>query len=273
MHLGGVDHRPDEVGAPSSSDIDATSSRGRRFAEHNTRRPHGRAVGIRSHATTWRPKSRSAGLRRGWSAWRFVLPGGTPCAGRKSLVCRALQPETAHCRQERRVFGQTLATASERTRRSSSSGSGVGFAAPGRRAQCVLSAGGRRRRSWASSWTPNASRRRTAAGSSRSRRTTSISGRQLARRGVDIEALTRAGDGLPGVGALVGRGHGRHAVRALPRPRRAPQRLREAGGLRGRLQARARRPPASRCTSRGTSRRARPSCGPSPRRAGSSSTR
>ena len=45
-------------------------------------------------------------------------------------------------------------------------------------------------------------------------------------------AADRAGRGLPGGRALVGRRHRRHALRALPRARRAAQRLREARGLR-----------------------------------------
>ena len=57
-------------------------------------------------------------------------------------------------------------------------------------------------------------------------------------------------------GALLGRGHRGHAVRPLPRPRRAPQRLREDRGLRGHLRSWSARPPASRCTFPGTSRTA-----------------
>ena len=47
-------------------------------------------------------------------------------------------------------------------------------------------------------------------------------GRQLARRGIDIDGYDRASSGLSRVGALVGRRHRRHPVRALPRARRAP---------------------------------------------------
>ena len=90
-----------------------------------------------------------------------------------------------------------------------------------------------------SSWTPSTSPRRIGNRLAALEEDYEHLGRQLARRGVDIEALTERAHGLPGVGAFVGRGHRRHAVRALPRTRRAPQRLREARGLRGRLQARA----------------------------------
>ena len=47
----------------------------------------------------------------------------------------------------------------------------------------------------------------------------------------------RASPGLPRLGAVVGRGNRRHALRALPRARRAPQRVREGRRLRGRLEA------------------------------------
>ena len=46
-------------------------------------------------------------------------------------------------------------------------------------------------------------------------------GRQLARRGVDIEALVGARGGVPRRRAVVGRRHRRHALRALPRAGRA----------------------------------------------------
>ena len=58
--------------------------------------------------------------------------------------------------------------------------------------------------------------------------------RQLARRGLDIEAIDARRDGLRRRRADLGRRHGRHALRALSRPRRAARHLRQARGLRRR---------------------------------------
>ena len=58
-------------------------------------------------------------------------------------------------------------------------------------------------------------------------------GERLARRGIDIEAVKRQGRRLRGRGAVLGRRHRRHAVRALPGAGRAARHLREARGLRG----------------------------------------
>ncbi len=98
-------------------------------------------------------------------------------------------------------------------------------------------------------------------------------GRQLARRGVDIEALTKRAMAfrvsVPSWG--VGTGGTRFARFAGPgEPRNVFEKLEDCEVVfkLDPLDAR-----ASRCTSPGTSRTARPSCGPSPRRAGSSSIR
>ena len=86
----------------------------------------------------------------------------------------------------------------------------------------------------------------------RSRATTTALGEQLDRRGIDIDAITRAGRGLRGRGAVLGRRHRRHALRALSRARRAARHLRQARGLRGHPAADARHAHASRCISPGT---------------------
>ena len=97
--------------------------------------------------------------------------------------------------------------------------------------------------------------------------------RQLARRGVDAEALVERAMAFRVAVPSWGLGIGRHTVRALSDSRRAPQRLREARGLRGGVQAHARPHPASRCTFRGTRPRIPASCARSRTRAGCSSTR
>ena len=85
--------------------------------------------------------------------------------------------------------------------------------------------------------------------------------RVLRRRSVDIEDLTARARRISGGRAVVGRWHGRHAVRALPRPRRAARHLRQAGRLRHHLQSRALHARRVAAHPVGQARSARRSCG------------
>ena len=170
---------------------------------------------------------------------RSVLPGGTQRAGRKLLSARSSLPGDcdAASRERRACLRADSASIRDgarapvvRAARDSALGRPDAARAFGRRP---------RRRHVGFELdaeriaAENRARTRVARGRLRASRPPARAPRRR-HRGADT-----ASDGLPRVGAVVGRGHGRHAVRAVSRTRRAPQRLREAGGLRGRLQAHA----------------------------------
>ena len=98
-------------------------------------------------------------------------------------------------------------------------------------------------------------------------------GLQLARRNVDIEALTERAARIPRGGALMGRGYRRYPLCPFSRTGRAAQRLREARGLRGRLQARSIDARNLAAHSRGTVPNPPPAFARSQSREGSSSSR
>ena len=85
-------------------------------------------------------------------------------------------------------------------------------------------------------------------------------GEKLSRGGIDIDGDQRQGRRLRGRGAVLGRRHRRHAVRALPRRRRAARHLGEARRLRGDPDAGAGDADGCRCTSPGTWWTTRPPC-------------
>ena len=95
--------------------------------------------------------------------------------------------------------------------------------------------------------------RRQRRGARRCAATTPRSASSLARRGIDIDGDQGQGRRLRRRRPVLGRRHRRHALRPLPRPRRAARHLRQARRLRRHPPADRRDARPSRCTSPGTS--------------------